>query len=78
MSNLTRSVESKIRTVLPENYVLLLVGWTEENTHFVALFASLPTSNTCEYRTFLLGFSPFEDEESQNAGQYVSYSTYVL
>ncbi len=59
VSKLTRSVESKIRTFLPENFVLLFDGWTEGNTHFVALFASLLTSNPCGYRTFLLGFSAF-------------------
>ncbi len=78
MTKLTLSVKSKILRILPQNFVLLFDEKTEGNAHLVVLFASLSTSNLWGCKTSLFGFSPFENEKSQNADQYISYSAHVL
>ncbi len=78
MSKLTKRVESKISRILPDKFVLLFDGWTENGTHFMAIFASYPSDTKLGYATNLLDFSPFEDETSQGTDNHDEYTNFVL
>lgn len=75
---LTQRVESKIRAALPDLFSIAFDGWTEGGTHYLAIFAVVPANNENGYSTYLLGFSPFENEQSQDSEQHKLYTEYVL
>ncbi len=56
---------------------MIFNGWTESETHYLAVFAGVPFDNENGYKTYLLGFSPFENENSQNAEEHKCYFEYV-
>ncbi len=78
MELMTKRVEQKIRSLLPELFSIAIDGWSESNTHFVCMYAVAPLQNDCGYKTYLLGFSPFESELSQNADEHARYCEFVL
>ena len=79
MTALTKHVESKIRRLLPMKFAIAFDGWSESSTHYVAIFAIAPSSSTLHgYESYLLGFSPFEDEKSQDAEHHMEYLEFVL
>ena len=78
MSLLTQRVEQKVSAILPDKFAVIFDGWTANQTHFVGLFATFPSTATCGYDCVLLGFSPFENEESLSARAHLEYVTYVL
>lgn len=59
MKTLTKDVEGKIRDKLPDKFALAFDCLIEGTTHYVSIFASIPTANTVKsqigYKTFLLG-----------------------
>ena len=58
---LTAEVETKVASVLPNKFGLILDGWSEENTHYIALFACAPSL------LILLSIAPPYDEENYDA-----------
>jgi hypothetical protein len=42
MGNLTEEIEKEIQEILPEQFGLILDGWTEVREHYVAIFACFP------------------------------------
>lgn len=78
MSRLTATVEKKIAKLLPNKFALVIDGWSSSGTHYLAVFATFASSNSKEYSSILLGFSPFEDETSLNADSHYEYIGFVL
>ena len=58
MDRVTKRVEQKISSLLPEKFSIVLDGWTKKSTHFVAVFAVYPVDTELGYESVLLGFSP--------------------
>ena len=73
----TKRVETKIRGLLRNKFCLAFDGWTEDSTHVLAIFASVPFENEHKYNTFLLGFSHLGQKLSQNANEHKKYAEYV-
>lgn len=78
LGRLTKAVEVKISKLLPEKFSIVLDGWTSSSTHYVAIFATFPSDSEINYDKILLGFSPFESEESQDSESHVNFINYVL
>ena len=78
LSLLTKRVEFKIRQRFPDLFSLIFDGWSESDTHIIAIFAGVSANNESGYKTYLLGFSPFESEASQNAEEHKPYAEFVL
>lgn len=78
MHALTKKVEETIRKLLPNKFALVFDGWSTNDTHYIALFATFPSSNELGYKHVLLSFSPFQDETSQDAASHLEYTEWVL
>ncbi len=78
MEMLTGRVERKISRLLLDKLAFVCDGWSASDTHYVAMFAKFPTSNENGYEKVLLAFSPFEDEDSQNAQNHYDFIMYAL
>ncbi len=78
MQMLTERVERKISRLLPDKFALVFDGRSASDTHYVAMFATFPTSNENGYDKVLLAFSPFEDENTQNAQNHYDFAIFVL
>lgn len=63
--NLTKRVEAKISGLLPNKFSLVFDGWFAGTTHYIAVFATMPSENSLGYEKFLLVYSPMLDETSQ-------------
>jgi hypothetical protein len=73
-----KGVERSIKNELPEKFALIFDGWSENKTHYTAIFASYMIStgaNSTKCKRVLLSFSPFEDETDFSA---ISLSDHVL
>ena len=46
LKSLTVEVERKVASKLPNKFGLILDGWSEGNTHYIALFACAPSLMT--------------------------------
>ena len=57
LGKMTRHVEHKIQNELSNKFALIFDGWSENQTHFIALYASYPSTNEKKYDLRLLGFS---------------------
>ena len=75
---LTELVEEIIQKKLPSKFALIHDGWTANQTHYVGMFATFPSSNEIGYERILLGFSSFESEDSMSADAHIEYITFVL
>ena len=78
MHKLMRAVEQKIQDSLPEKFAIIFDGWSAGDNHFVGVFATYPATNDVGYEKVLLGFSPMENEASQDAAEHYNYMEYVL
>ena len=78
MNQLTRAVERKIEAKLPSRFAVGFDGWSANQTHFVATFATFPSSAQIGYDKTLLGFSPFEKEDSLSADAHLGFAEFVL
>jgi hypothetical protein len=74
---LTTAVEEKITAELPSQLGLLIDGWSEGSTHFIALFASFLCKNG-KVQTRLLSIAPPSDEESLSAESHKKFVIEVL
>lgn len=79
MEIVVRHVEMKIAKALPERFAIIFDGWSENSTHFVALFASYPDSTSLlGFTTVLLAFSPMGTETEFTAAQHKEFVEWVL
>lgn len=58
LPNLTQIFETKIAQAVPSQFVLIFDGWSIGATHYLALFASLPSKKSKGYSLPLLTFYP--------------------
>lgn len=74
MTGVTKLVEQRISASLPDIFALCFDGWSSGQTHYVALYATFPSSETgCGWDKVLLALSPMGDETSQNADEHIQF-----
>ncbi len=78
MERLFKKVETKISMLLPNKFALILDSWTNYDTHYVAVYATYPSENSCSFTTLLLAFAPFENETSRSSSCHENLFQYVL
>lgn len=79
MEVVVKYVERKLCDSLPDKFALVIDGWTEKSTHFVAVFASYPDAEATEgYSTALLAFSPMGEETGFTAQVHKDFLEWVL
>ena len=67
MGLVTKQVEKGIAAELTEKLALIFDGWSKQSTHFVGVFAAIPSTDNHEYETILMSFSPLASEASFTA-----------
>ena len=77
MEQTTKAVEVRIESLLPDNFSILIDGWSKNSTHFVGIYACYCGCES-DHKTVLLGFLPLLSEESQSAQNHVDLIHYVL
>ena len=77
MNLVTEKVEQRISNELPNKFALVIVGWTKNSNHFLAVFALWSSSSNVKCSA-LLGFSPLLDETKLDAVEHYDFITYVL
>ena len=75
---LTRHVELKLTSSLPDKFALIFDGWLCGTTHDTGTFDSYASIEKWGYSTVLLGMSTFVVEKSQSADHHISFISYVL
>lgn len=76
---LTKLVEKKIKSQLPDKFCLTFDGWSHQGTYFIALFATFSCAKSSNgYKAQLLGFSPLLDETSHSANEHISLISFIL
>jgi hypothetical protein len=76
LKKLTEEVEKKASDELPDKFGLILDGWSEGNTHYIAVFACFPKNSVT--KTILLAIAPPFDEENYDAPSHKSFIVDVL
>ena len=76
--SLTKRAKFKARQCLPNLFSFVFDGWSESATHMIVIFSGVSADNGSGYKTYLLGFSPFENEASQSAEKQKLYAEFVL
>ncbi|KAG7341354.1 hypothetical protein IV203_023305 [Nitzschia inconspicua] len=80
MCNLSEIVENKIAETLPLKFALVFYGWSsDDNTHYVALFATYPDpTKEHRYSKVLLSMSPMRDGDNLTAQEHHAFITDIL
>ena len=65
-------VEKMIALELPNHFGIIIDGWTESGTHFVAIFATL-VDRFDDPVQYLLACSPMGNESSQSGDTFIEY-----
>lgn len=79
LPRLTQVVEEKVAARrLPQQFAIVLDGWTSGSTQFLAVFASFVADLKEGYETRLIAFSPMEDENHLDADEHIMFMTFVL
>jgi len=73
---LTVEVESKVSIELPEKFGIVIDGWSEGNTHYIAVFASYAQEE--KSKLTLLAIAPPFDEENYDAASHKAFIRDVL
>ena len=71
-------VEDNTKEILPEKFALVFDCWSEDSTHFLAIFARFPSNDAKGFKNILLSFSPFEDETNFSAQSLKEEILFVL
>ena len=74
---LTKKVEEKIVNALPEEFGLIVDGWSCRTTHYLAVFASYLGSDGYQERP-LLAFSPLLEAEDMSAQSHKAFIATML
>ena len=75
---LVKTIEQKIKFMLPDKFAIVFDTWTQGTTKYTAVFSSSYADTSKGYETYLLGFSPFLNELSEDADTYITFLKYVL
>ncbi len=73
-----KAVEEKIPKMLPNLFSVIFDGWTNGDSHYVAIYAPFSSDNKSGCKLVLLAFSLFENETSQGASDHREFITLVL
>lgn len=65
MTGLTKVVERKIASLLPDFFSMKLDGWAEIGLHYIDIYASFHKINSFGFEKSLLAFSPMRDESTK-------------
>lgn len=57
-----RKVEEKLANILPTSFGIVIDGWTDGGTHFLAIYASFVDTLSEQVKQYLLACSPMGDE----------------
>lgn len=80
LKSLTNIFEQNIESLL--QYLFAVVfdgdGCTAGSSHYIAVFATLPSKAEKKYDKVLLGISPKADKTSQSAEEHFEFLTFVL
>jgi hypothetical protein len=72
----TVETENKIKEELPDRFGIVLDGWSEGSTHYIAVFAAFEKDGVSKMP--LLAIAPPLDEENYDAESHKAFITYVL
>lgn len=83
MSLLTHRVERHISACLPDKFAIVIDGWTNCETHYLAVFGTYPCheheeNNGKNYSSVLLAVSPLLDETTLTASAHEETISYIL
>ena len=78
MELVTKEVEKRLQSALPEKFTLVIDGGTKNSTHFVGVFASYPAANSQGHDSALLSFSPLFPETSFTANDHYQFLEWLL
>ncbi|ETV74064.1 hypothetical protein H257_11375 [Aphanomyces astaci] len=78
MHALCAHVERTIASQLPDQFAIVHDGWSHGSTHYLAIFATFPSSDPIGYTRTLLAFAPINDEESLSADAHYEFTVFVL
>ncbi|RHY54374.1 hypothetical protein DYB34_008861 [Aphanomyces astaci] len=78
MHALCTHVERKIASQLPDQFDLVHDGWSHGSTHYLATFATFPSSDPIGYTRTLLVFAPIYNEDSLSADVHYKFTVFVL
>ncbi len=74
---ITKTVERRIEQKLSDRFSIAFDGWTCSSTHYVAIFASYFCEKQKKVQNYLIDFSPFEGEVSQDADRHIDFLEFV-
>lgn len=78
MPLLTKRLVGKIRQLFLGKFAISFDVCTEGDRHYLAILTFIPQDYENRSRTFLLGFSPLEDQLTQIAEQNKRYIEYIV
>lgn len=67
-----------VSTLLPDGFSVLLDGWSEDDTHYVSVFASIPSDDPSGYGSLLLAPAQMGDEDNTIKDDLYAYMEFVL
>jgi hypothetical protein len=77
IDGVVKIVEGKIKEMLPSSFGLVIDGWTEKSTHYLAVFATFK-DNMDIVRKVMLACSPMGDETDAGADVTVTFFEEIL
>lgn len=78
LQKLTRSVEIKLKEILPSRLAIIFEGWLTEGTHYEGGFPTYPSLNASVYEKVFLGISSKEDGTITSAKEYYDSIFFVF
>lgn len=80
---LTKKFEAHISNKLPEKFAIVIVGWSNNDTYYLEVFAPFPytgmmTKSQFSFESVLLAFSPLLDETSLTAISHMETIEYIM
>ena len=78
LPRLVQLVESKIESLLLNQFIFVFDGWSSNSTHFLAVYACLPAQKIIGFDSTLLTLSPLNDELRLNADEQIEFMSLIL
>lgn len=73
LSGLTQCIKLKITQLLPDHFGLVFDDQTTSESHYVAYFAKIPTTNQVGYQSVCLTFLPLEYKILQTSDEQTAF-----
>ncbi|ETV68179.1 hypothetical protein H257_15761 [Aphanomyces astaci] len=75
---LIERIESKLTFTFPDKLPLVFDKRSFGSTHYVALFATIPSDDSIGYSQALLAFAPINEKDSLSATVHLAFASFVL